>query len=293
MIAGLESITTGDLSVDGQRLNAVHASKRGVAMVFQNYALYPHMSVRGNLSYGLKIAGTPSATIAEKVDLAAETLQLTPYLDRRPAQLSGGQRQRVAIGRALVRDPRLFLFDEPLSNLDAALRTATRVEIARLKKAMPTTTMIYVTHDQVEAMTLADRIVVMNQGQIEQVGSPLDLYHRPANRFVAAFIGSPAMNLLSPADLTQPPAGAAEVGVRPEDLRLAPPGQTLLQGLVEHCERLGEVTIMHLRLSRGGVLVAKLPGDSEVRAGQGISLTADPARLHYFDASGQRLAHPT
>ncbi|MEI6098572.1 MAG: sn-glycerol-3-phosphate ABC transporter ATP-binding protein UgpC [Alphaproteobacteria bacterium] len=293
MIAGLESITSGELSVDGQRLNEVHASKRGVAMVFQNYALYPHMTVRGNLSYGLKIAATPASEIVAKVGRAAEMLQLTPYLDRRPGQLSGGQRQRVAIGRALVRDPRLFLFDEPLSNLDAALRTATRVEIARLKAAMPNTTMIYVTHDQIEAMTLADRIVVMNQGRIEQVGSPLDLYHRPANRFVAAFIGSPAMNLLSPADLTQPPAGAAEVGVRPEDLRLVPLGQALLHGMVEHCERLGEVTIAHLRLYRGGVLVTKLPGDSEVRPGDDIALTADPARLHCFDASGKRLARPT
>jgi ABC-type sugar transport system ATPase subunit len=279
------------MTVDGQRINEVHASKRGVAMVFQNYALYPHMTVRGNLSYGLRIAGTPSAEIAAKVARAANMLQMTPYLDRKPGQLSGGQRQRVAIGRALVRDPRLFLFDEPLSNLDAALRTATRIEIARLKTAMPGTTMIYVTHDQVEAMTLADRIVVMDAGRIAQVGSPLDLYHRPATRFVAGFIGSPAMNLLAPGDFLSPPPGpAATLGIRPEDLRPAPPEAALLAGRVEHCERLGEVTVVHLRLPGGAALIAKLPGDTAVSGGDLLSLTADPARLHRFDAAGLRLA---
>ncbi len=289
MIAGLESITSGELLVDGQRMNEVHPARRGVAMVFQNYALYPHMTVRGNLSYGLKIAGMPAPKIAAKVDEAAEMLQLTPYLDRRPGQLSGGQRQRVAIGRALVRDPRLFLFDEPLSNLDAALRSATRVEIARLKKAMPATTMIYVTHDQIEAMTLADRIVVMNQGRIEQVGSPLDLYHRPANRFVASFIGSPAMNFVSPDDLTQEMPEAFEIGIRPEDLRLVSEDQAQLRGMVEHCERLGEVTIAHLRLSRGGALLAKLPGNPEINGGDEIFLTSEPDRLHCFDKDGLRI----
>jgi ABC-type sugar transport system ATPase subunit len=293
MIAGLETITTGELLVDGQRMNAVHASKRGVAMVFQNYALYPHMSVRGNLSYGLKIAGTPASQIAAKVGEAAQMLQLTPYLDRRPGQLSGGQRQRVAIGRALVRDPRLFLFDEPLSNLDAALRTATRVEIARLKKAMPTTTMIYVTHDQIEAMTLADRIVVMNQGRIEQVGSPLDLYHRPANRFVASFIGSPAMNFLSSDDLTKAMPGAFEIGIRPEDLRLASANEALLRGVVEHCERLGEVTIAHLRVPSGGTVLAKLPGNAKVKPGDEIFLMSEPDRMHRFDPDGQRIGDPS
>ncbi len=292
MIAGLESITSGELSVDGQRMNEVHAAKRGVAMVFQNYALYPHMTVRGNLSYGLKIAGTPAPQIAAKVGEAAEMLQLTPYLDRRPGQLSGGQRQRVAIGRALVRDPRLFLFDEPLSNLDAALRTATRVEIARLKKAMAATTMIYVTHDQIEAMTLADRIVVMNQGRIEQVGSPLDLYYRPSNRFVASFIGSPAMNFLSPEDLTLAMPGSAEIGIRPEDLRRVSEDQALLRGVVEHCERLGEVTIAHLRLPRGSGVLAKLPGNAEIKAGDEIFLTSEPDRLHRFDPEGQRIGDP-
>lgn len=293
MIAGLESITAGELSVDGRRMNEVHAAKRGVAMVFQNYALYPHMTVRGNLSYGLKIAGTPVPQIAARVGEAAEMLQLTPFLDRRPGQLSGGQRQRVAIGRALVRDPRLFLFDEPLSNLDAALRTATRVEIARLKKSMPATTMIYVTHDQIEAMTLADRIVVMNQGRIEQVGSPLDLYHRPANRFVAGFIGSPAMNFLSPDDLTRATPGAFEIGIRPEDLRLALADQALLRGVVEHCERLGEVTIAHMRLPRGGALLAKLPGNAEITPRDEVFLTSDPDRLHRFDPQGKRIVDPS
>jgi len=290
MIAGLETFTSGDFHVDGQRLNDVPASRRGVAMVFQNYALYPHMTVRGNLSYGLRIAGTPKAEIQAKVARAAEMLQITPYLDRRPGQLSGGQRQRVAIGRAVVRDPQLFLFDEPLSNLDAALRSATRIEIARLKAAMPRTTMIYVTHDQVEAMTLADRIVVMNQGRIAQVGTPLQLYHRPANRFVAGFIGSPAMNFLTPADVMAPVGDAAILGLRPEDLRMAQAGQVQLSGVVEHCERLGEMTIAHLRLPGGTALVAKLPGDAEVRSGAALTLSADPARLHRFDVAGQRIA---
>ena len=290
MIAGLETISSGEMAVDGQRLNEVHASRRGMAMVFQNYALFPHMTVRGNLSYGLKIAGTAKADIAAKVARTAETLQITPFLDRRPAELSGGQRQRVAIGRAMVRDPRIFLFDEPLSNLDAALRSATRIEIARLKGTLPNTTMIYVTHDQVEAMTLADRIVVMNAGRIEQVGSPLDLYHRPTNRFVAGFIGSPAMNFLDPQDLQRPADGdAACIGIRPEDLRLAVPGTALLTGTIEHCERLGEVTIVHLRLTRGDRIIAKLPGDAEAVAGSRMELTADPARLHRFDSAGTRV----
>jgi alpha-glucoside transport system ATP-binding protein len=290
MIAGLESITSGEIRVDNQRINEVPAARRAVAMVFQNYALYPHMTVRGNLSYGLKIAGLPQVEIAAKVLVAAEKLQLTPYLDRRPGQLSGGQRQRVAIGRAIVRDPRLFLFDEPLSNLDAALRAETRIEISRLKAAMPQTTMVYVTHDQVEAMTLADRIVVINAGRIEQVGSPLDLYHRPANRFVASFIGSPAMNFVSPGDLQSFPAGdAVSIGIRPEDLRPSAADQALLRGRVEHCERLGEVTIAHLCLASGRPLVAKLPGDCAIAIGDSLSLTADFARLHRFDLTGQRL----
>jgi alpha-glucoside transport system ATP-binding protein len=296
MIAGLESITSGEMEVDGQRFNNVPAARRGVAMVFQNYALYPHMTVFGNMSYGLRIAGTPKAEIDRKVRAAADMLQITPFLDRRPAQLSGGQRQRVAIGRAVVRDPRLFLFDEPLSNLDAALRVATRVEIARLKETMPDTTMIYVTHDQVEAMTMADRIVVMNAGRIAQVGSPLDLYHHPANRFVAGFIGSPAMNFLSATTLPGHAAarpGAALFGLRPEDLSRAPdPGAALLTGLVTLCERLGEVTVVHVALADGTALMAKLPGAVPVERGETIGLTVDPARVHAFDSTGLTLAKP-
>jgi ABC-type sugar transport system ATPase subunit len=289
MIAGLEAITSGEMRLDGARLNEVHAAQRGVAMVFQNYALYPHMTVRGNLSYGLKIAGLPRDAITDKITAAARMLQIEALLDRRPAQLSGGQRQRVAIGRALVRDPKLFLFDEPLSNLDAALRAATRVEIARLKSTLPDTTMIYVTHDQVEAMTLADRIVVMNGGRIEQVGGPLDLYHRPANRFVAGFIGSPAMNFLDPGDtlLTMP---AATLGIRPEDLRMSGAEGALMRGKVELCERLGEVTLLHLRLHTGAQVIAKLPGDASAQVGDDLYLTADLSKLHLFSADGIRMA---
>jgi alpha-glucoside transport system ATP-binding protein len=288
VIAGLESITGGEMQVDGQRFNEVPPAKRGVAMVFQNYALYPHMTVYKNMSYGLKIAKTPPAEIDRKVRAAADMLQLTAFLDRRPGQLSGGQRQRVAIGRAVVRDPRLFLFDEPLSNLDAALRVATRVEIARLSQAMPETTMIYVTHDQTEAMTMADRIVVLNEGRIEQVGSPLDLYRRPANRFVAGFIGSPAMNFLTPDTVrTDTPPGIATLGIRPEDLRPVPaPPEALLTASVILCERLGEVTVTHLTLPSGASIIAKLPGTLAVERGDELHLTADPAAIHRFDSAG-------
>jgi len=195
-IAGLEDITSGEMRIDGERMNEVPPSRRGIAMVFQSYALYPHMSVYDNMAFSLKIAGERKAEIDRRVRQAAERLQLSAYLDRVPKALSGGQRQRVAIGRAIVRNPRVFLFDEPLSNLDAALRVATRIEIAKLKESMPGTTMVYVTHDQVEAMTLADRIVVLKDGKVEQIGTPIELYRRPANLFVAQFIGSPAMNIL-------------------------------------------------------------------------------------------------
>ena len=196
MIAGLETITGGEMTIDGSVVNDTPPSQRDIAMVFQSYALYPHMTVRENMAFSLKIAKKPRAEIKEAIANAAEILQLTPYLDRLPKALSGGQRQRVAIGRAIVRNPKVFLFDEPLSNLDAALRVATRIEISQLKEQMPDTTMIYVTHDQVEAMTLATRIVVLNRGNIEQIGAPLELYQKPANLFVARFIGSPAMNIL-------------------------------------------------------------------------------------------------
>jgi len=241
MIAGLERITGGDFSIDGVRMNDVPPAQRGIAMVFQSYALYPHMTVRDNMAFALKIAKKTSAEISAAVDKAARILQLTPYLDRLPKALSGGQRQRVAIGRAIVRDPKVYLFDEPLSNLDAALRVATRLEIAQLKEAMPESTMVYVTHDQVEAMTLASRIVVLAGGGISQVGTPMELYERPENEFVAQFIGSPAMNLM-PGEVVETgdetlvrlaaggiaraaiPTQAADMGmavnlgVRPEDL---------------------------------------------------------------------------
>lgn len=271
MIAGLERITEGGLSIDGRVVNDVPPAQRGIAMVFQSYALYPHMTVRDNMSFALRIAGLSRAEINAAVENAARILQLTPYLDRLPKALSGGQRQRVAIGRAIVRDPKVYLFDEPLSNLDAALRVATRIEIAQLKEAMPNSTMIYVTHDQVEAMTLASRIVVLAGGGISQVGTPLELYERPRNEFVARFIGSPAMNLLpgkitgtgarttvalnggggatvdiatEPAQLDRP----VNLGVRPEHLVMADPDadSVLFRGEVALTEALGEVTLLYL-----------------------------------------------
>ncbi|AXC49229.1 sn-glycerol-3-phosphate ABC transporter ATP-binding protein UgpC [Paracoccus suum] len=312
-IAGLEDISSGEFLIDGARMNEVAPSRRGIAMVFQSYALYPHMTVFDNMAFGMRIAGVKKAEIAARVTRAAEALQLAPYLDRFPRALSGGQRQRVAIGRAIVRDPRVFLFDEPLSNLDAALRVATRIEIAKLKQAMPDTTMIYVTHDQVEAMTLADRIVVLRGGRIEQVGSPVDLYRRPANLFVAKFIGSPAMNIL-PATVTASGAQTqvtlatggdvgiplatnaamrgepVSFGIRPEDLRLAEEGQPLLTGRVTLVEQLGEVQLVYLDIP--GViepLVAKLPGSALLESGAELALTADPGSFHLFGADERSL----
>ena len=310
-IAGLEEISSGTLEIDGQVVNEVPPSKRGIAMVFQSYALYPHMTVYDNMAFGMKIAKESKAEIDKRVRQAADILQLTKYLDRLPKALSGGQRQRVAIGRAIVRNPKVFLFDEPLSNLDAALRVATRIEIAKLKESMPGTTMIYVTHDQVEAMTLADRIVVLKDGRIEQVGSPMELYRRPGNLFVAQFIGSPAMNIL-PATIERPGAptavrlpggtvahvpiptpGAAvgakvSFGVRPEDLRIADsPEATLFKGKVDYVEQLGEVQLAYIEIGRAGEpLTAKLPGNAEIERGSEIGLTASPGDLHLFDENG-------
>jgi len=294
LIAGLEEITSGRLELDGALVNRVPASKRGIAMVFQSYALYPHMTVRRNMAFGLKMARLPKDEIARRVDKAAQMLRLEPYLDRLPRELSGGQRQRVAIGRAITREPRIFLFDEPLSNLDAALRVATRVEIAGLHERLPQATMVYVTHDQVEAMTLADRIVVMNGGQIEQVGTPMDLYHRPANLFVAQFIGSPAMNIL-PGRMVEgrpvlDPAARTSLGLRPEKLVLADDHHpALLEGTVQLVEHLGEVTLVHLLLPGGGTVIAKLSGDRPVSRGSVLSLGIDPADIHSFDSEGRRL----
>ncbi len=305
MIAGLEKITGGDLFIDGERVNDVPPAQRGIAMVFQSYALYPHMTVRDNMSFALKLAKKSPAEISAAVDKAAKMLQLTPYLDRLPKALSGGQRQRVAIGRSIVRDPKVYLFDEPLSNLDAALRVATRIEIAQLKEQMPDRTMIYVTHDQVEAMTLASRIVVLAGGGISQVGSPLDLYERPENEFVAQFIGSPSMNLMEGEVVETGPVttvklkqgGTArsavptnasdmglpvKIGVRPEDL-LATEGDWLFRGEVEITEALGEVTLLYFsRQGDTASMVAKLPGIHRDLRRKAVSLTAEPAKVHLF-----------
>jgi alpha-glucoside transport system ATP-binding protein len=313
MIAGLEKITGGTLDIDGLRVNDVPPAQRGIAMVFQSYALYPHMTVRENMEFALKIAKKSKAEIAAGVEKAARILQLTPYLDRLPKALSGGQRQRVAIGRAIVRDPKVYLFDEPLSNLDAALRVATRLEIAQLKEQMPDSTMIYVTHDQVEAMTLASRIVVLAGGGISQVGTPMDLYERPENEFVAQFIGSPAMNLLAgevveTGDVTvvrlagggkarsAVPTLAADmgmkvnIGVRPEDL-LATEGDPIFTGEVEITEALGEVTLLYFkRQGEGAQVVAKLPGIHADLRHREVRLSADPRKVHLFH-NGKSLLH--
>ncbi|MCT8997644.1 ABC transporter ATP-binding protein [Chelativorans intermedius] len=314
MIAGLESITSGDMYIGEERVNDIPPSQRGIAMVFQSYALYPHMSVYDNMAFGMKIAKAPKAEIEKRVKAAAEILQLTPYLDRLPKALSGGQRQRVAIGRAIVRDPKVFLFDEPLSNLDAALRVATRIEIAKLKESMPESTMIYVTHDQVEAMTLADRIVVLSAGHIEQVGAPIELYEKPANLFVAQFIGSPAMNIQpakidktgekttirlgkTRADLPIPsPAEMAgkevRLGVRPEDLTIATNGNGLFDGRVNIVESLGEVTNVYLDVENvPDPVIVKLPGVQRFNRGETVSLAADPGKLHLFNESGRSLLY--
>ena len=284
MIAGLEESDSGDILIGGQRVNDMAPSKREIAMVFQTYALYPHLTVAGNMGLALKQAGRPRAEINAAVARAADMLALGPLLERRPAELSGGQRQRVAIGRAIVRRPRLFLFDEPLSNLDAALRGQTRIELARLHRDL-NATMIYVTHDQVEAMTLANRIVVLNKGRIEQSGPPMELYNRPANRFVAGFIGSPAMNFLDAGALPGAPAGAAELGIRPEHLRIADSG---IAGVVSHVERLGHETIIHAD-ALGHPVALRLSGEHDLPVGQELRLAPDPARVHWFDALGDRI----
>ncbi|MGU3575517.1 ABC transporter ATP-binding protein [Brucellaceae bacterium C25G] len=295
MIAGLEEISSGTLELDGVVVNQVPASKRGIAMVFQSYALYPHMTVRKNMAFGLKMARQPKDEIARRVDKAAKMLQLDAYMDRLPKELSGGQRQRVAIGRAITREPKVFLFDEPLSNLDAALRISTRVEIAGLHERLPQATMVYVTHDQIEAMTLADRIVVMNSGRIEQVGTPMELYHHPANLFVAQFIGSPSMNIISGHMNGDIPVINADdklyLGMRPEDLVLAtsdtPP---VIEGQVQLVEKLGEVTLVHLLTDQGKTVIAKLAGDSPVVRGAVIGLSIAKHAIHRFDEQGQRMA---
>jgi multiple sugar transport system ATP-binding protein len=285
LIAGLEDVTGGKILIDGKNVVDVPPAKRGLSMVFQSYALYPHMSVRGNIAFGLKMAGLPRAEIDRKVDAAAATLNLTPYLDRKPRDLSGGQRQRVAIGRAIVREPKAFLFDEPLSNLDAALRVQMRLEVTRLQKQLATTA-VYVTHDQVEAMTMADKIVVLNAGQIEQYGSPLELYERPANLFVAGFIGSPKMNFVSGDAARQ--RGAATIGVRPEHLKIDHEGQGW-PGIVTVAEHLGSDTFLYVDAGQIGTLTVRYVGELNLKAGDTVSLAPDPSRLHRFDDSGKSI----
>ena len=292
MIAGLENITGGDLTIGDEIVNDVVPAERGVAMVFQSYALYPHMTVFENMAFGLKQAKTPRDEINRRVRNAADALQVTSYLDRLPKHLSGGQRQRVAIGRAIVREPKVFLFDEPLSNLDASLRVQTRIEIARLHAELDAT-MVYVTHDQVEAMTLADRIVVLNDGRIEQVGSPLELYNNPANRFVAEFIGSPKMNIVPCADAvnSHSPAfskmaeqkKAAALGIRPEHLEETTKARALLRGSIRHIEQLGEYSLAYVMTENETEIITKLAGDSVLGVGSEINLSAATEKIHFFD----------
>ncbi|MEM6386044.1 MAG: sn-glycerol-3-phosphate ABC transporter ATP-binding protein UgpC [Pseudomonadota bacterium] len=287
MIGGLEEISRGKLLIDSDDKTADPPSKRGLTMVFQSYALYPHMSVRENMGFSLKTAGRPKAEIDEKVEEAAKVLKLEPYLDRRPKALSGGQRQRVAIGRSIVRDPTAFLFDEPLSNLDAALRVETRYEIAKLHQSL-NRTMIYVTHDQVEAMTLADRIVVLEFGVIAQVGTPRELYEKPANLFVAEFIGSPKMNILdvSPQLRLGETQGATKVGIRPEHIEIGAVGDGFLDGTIDVLEYLGADTFVIVDAGEAGQVTVRTDGDTTLREGEQIGLIAPAERLHFFGSDG-------
>ena len=284
LIAGLEDATGGTIRLDGEDVTDKVPAQRGLAMVFQSYALYPHMTVRQNIAFPLKMAGMDKAQQEKKIADAARVLNLTEYLDRKPRQLSGGQRQRVAIGRAIVRQPKAFLFDEPLSNLDAALRVNMRLEITELHQQLKTT-MVYVTHDQVEAMTMADKIVVLNAGRIEQVGSPLDLYRKPTNRFVAGFIGSPRMNFIE----GEPAAGrgAAAIGVRPEHFSISSESGEW-RGRVGVAEQLGSDTFLHVHTD-AGPLTVRTGGEQQIAHGDEIWLTPDPARIHRFDSAGLAL----
>jgi multiple sugar transport system ATP-binding protein len=286
LIAGLEDATGGAILIDGADVIDQPPAKRGLSMVFQSYALYPHMTVRNNIGFGLRMAGVPRAERDAKVEQAAQLLNLTPYLDRRPGSLSGGQRQRVAIGRAIVRQPKAFLFDEPLSNLDAALRVNMRLEIARLQSSLGTTA-IYVTHDQVEAMTMADKIVVLNGGRIEQIGSPIELYSRPDNLFVAGFIGSPKMNLIS-GPLAER-LGASTIGVRPEHLRLTQEGSDGWPGVVQVAEHLGSDTFLYVDVPGAGLLTIRAEGEHKLSPGDATRLKPDPARIHRFGAQGMAM----
>ena len=286
IISGLEPASSGDIRIDGQRVNDVSAAHRGCSMVFQSYALYPHMSVYDNMAFGLENLGVAKSVIGTKVNAAATMLQLAPLLQRKPTQLSGGQRQRVAIGRSIVREPKLFLFDEPLSNLDAELRVSMRAEIRDLHARLGAT-MIYVTHDQVEAMTMADKIVVLRAGRIEQVGSPLELYNRPCNQFVAGFIGSPRMNFVPVAQLPHAAPGTKTVGIRPEHAQLDDDGP--LQLVVSQVEQLGSTSILHGSVVPDAPFELILNGQTAIKRGDTVNVTAPPERLHCFDQNGLRL----
>jgi multiple sugar transport system ATP-binding protein len=285
LIAGLEDVTSGQVLIDGKDMTSVGPSKRGLAMVFQSYALYPHMSVRGNIAFALKMAGEKADVIEQKVRKAAATLNLTDYLDRKPRQLSGGQRQRVAIGRAIVREPKAFLFDEPLSNLDAALRVQMRVEIGELHNALATT-MVYVTHDQVEAMTMANKIVVLDRGAVAQVGTPLELYNRPNGLFVAGFIGSPTMNMIRGPSAEK--RGAATIGIRPEHADISTTAGEW-PAKVRLAEHLGSDTFVHADAEGIGALTLRLEGEAPLKVDQAIFVTPREAHLHKFDKDGKRI----
>jgi multiple sugar transport system ATP-binding protein len=287
-ISGLETISAGTLEIDGRVVNDVAPSKRGIAMVFQSYALYPHMTVFDNMAYALKLMNLPKAEIRQKVEAAAQKLQLTQYLARLPKALSGGQRQRVAIGRAIVRDPKVFLFDEPLSNLDAALRVQMRIEISQLKEQLANTTMIYVTHDQVEAMTMADRIVVLKDGVVQQVGTPMELYERPQSLFVAGFIGSPKMNFLTGryADKYK----AHTVGVRSEHLDIVPSGG-VWSGKVIYSENLGSDTYIYVDIGSGEPVIVRQAGKAVYHSGDPLSFSPRGELFYRFDDSGRPLLH--
>ena len=308
MIAGLEPVTAGEIRIDDRRVNTMEPGERDIAMVFQNYALYPHMSVFRNMAYGLRNRGMPKNEIERKVGDTARMLELEALLERRPAQLSGGQRQRVAMGRAIVRDPRVFLFDEPLSNLDAKLRVQMRLEVKRLQRHLGTTS-VYVTHDQVEAMTMADRLVVLNDGHVEQIGTPIDVYERPASQFVGAFIGSPPMNFIpvNGADgrIRLTPDGpvlfgaesiaapSSLLGIRPERLIACEPGEADCALSIDIVESLGADTLVHARWPMDGEtsIVVRLPGHQHLNAGEALPVRLDRDALHLFgQADGQRLA---
>src|SRR5579872_2581905 len=285
LVAGLEDISSGQILIDGKDVSTVGPAQRGLSMVFQSYALYPHMTVRNNIAFALKMAKQPQNVIDEKVNKAAGILNLTDYLDRRPRQLSGGQRQRVAIGRAIVREPAAFLFDEPLSNLDAALRVQMRLEIGDLHHNLKTT-MIYVTHDQVEAMTMADKIVVLNRGSVAQVGTPLELYNRPNGLFVASFIGSPTMNLIKGASAAK--RGAETIGIRPEHADISTSAGEW-PATVRLAEHLGSDTFVYAESDGMGQLTLRLEGEAPLTPGQKIFVTPREAHLHRFDKEGRRI----